>query len=348
MRRPYWRQQSGTWVVKLPGGKFRTLGKDPHGATRKHPPREIEEAWHALGRQADPRPKDMLFSEVADHYLAYLTTPKTQQVAREHLDWFRSFIGKRKVSELRVHHVNDYLKTKKWSDSMKATAIGRITSALNHAVAEGHIEDHKVKFARGKKPKYARRETIPTEGQHRKLEEAAHHELRSILAALRESGCRPGELCAVTIDRVNLKERVMAVPNKTSKATGKKERDVYLSSSLVELIRSAIGGRTEGAVFLNSKGRPWRPDIIGGAVRRVRIRLGLPDSVVAYSIRHSYISGAVNDTDANVALISRQVGHTNLNMMLKNYLHESPEAMRRTVDKISNKEKLPGKKPSGS
>jgi integrase len=343
MRRPYWRAQSKTWVVKLPGGRLKTLGRDPHGGSRKRPPREIEEAWHHLDRQA--KPKDMLFSEVADQYLDYLTNPKTRQTAREHLDWFKAFIGKAmKMSDLRVHHVNDYLKTKDWSDSMKATAVSRITSALNHAVAEGHIEDHKVRFARGKKPKYTRRETIPTEAQQKKLEDAAHPELRRILAALRETGCRPSEICAVTIDKVDLKERVMTVPNKTARTTGKKERDVYLSHAMVELIRSAIGGRTEGHVFLNAKGRPWRPDVIGNAVYRIRTKLGLPENVVAYVLRHDYISRAVNDTDANVALIARQVGHSNLNMMMKNYLHESPDAMRRTVDKIAESNK-PGVKP---
>jgi hypothetical protein len=45
---------------------------------------------------------------VADQYLAYLTNPKSQQVAREHLEWFQAYIGKQmKVSALRVHHVND-------------------------------------------------------------------------------------------------------------------------------------------------------------------------------------------------------------------------------------------------
>jgi integrase len=140
-------------------------------------------------------------------------------------------------------------------------------------------------------------------------------------------------------DKVDLKERVMTVPNKTAKTTGKKERDVYMSEALAGMIRSTIGGRTEGHVFLNAKGRPWRPDIIGHAVRRIRIELGLPEHTATYSIRHSYISSAVNDTAANVALLARQVGHTNLNTMLKNYLHESPEAMRRTVDKISRKVK---------
>ena len=38
MRRPFWRAQSQTWVFKLPGGKVQTLGKDPHGEGKKHPP----------------------------------------------------------------------------------------------------------------------------------------------------------------------------------------------------------------------------------------------------------------------------------------------------------------------
>jgi hypothetical protein len=101
---------------------------------------------------------------VAAIYLEYLANPGTKASAKEHLDWFAAHVGKIKVSDLRVHHVNDYLKTKSWSDSMKATAINRITSALTHAVGEGYIDEHKVKYARGKKPKYAGRHTREDKG----------------------------------------------------------------------------------------------------------------------------------------------------------------------------------------
>ena len=129
----------------------------------------------------------------------------------------------------------------------------------------------------------------------------------------------------------------MTVPNKTAKKTGTKERDVYMSQALVELVRKAIGNRTEGPVFLNARGTPWKPPTIGHDVYKLRLELGLPKHAVPYSIRHAYISAAVNDTDANVALIARQVGHSDLTMMMRNYLHESPEAMRRMVDKISRR-----------
>jgi integrase len=285
----------------------------------------------------------MLLADVADQYVDYLENPKTKKSTREQLDWFLAHTGKQiRITALRVHDVTQYLKTKDWAEGTKAAAVNRITSALNWAVAEGLIDDHKVKFARGKKPRYARRETIPSEVDHKKLEDAAYPELKRVLVALRESGARPGEICAVTIDKVNLKNRVITVPNKTAKTTGKQERDVYLSVTLADLIRDAMGSRTEGAVFLNSYGKPWNSKTIGHSVRRLRIKLGLPDNVVAYSLRHSWFSRAINDTDANVALVARQGGHSDLNMLLKTYLHESPEAMRRTVDKISARKKSGG------
>ena len=338
MRRPFWRKQSKTWVVKLPGGKIKTLGKDEHGDTRKHPPKEIAEAWHAIDWQG--RPQDMLFADVAEKYLDYLTNPQTKQSAEEHLDRFMAFTGKMiKVSDLRVHHVTEFLKTRSWSDSMKATAINFITSALNYAKAEGLIEEHKVVFAKGRKPRYARRETILTPKQQKQLEDGSPAALRMVLVGLRESGCRPGELCGVTIDKVDFTNRLMLVPNKTKKQTGIKERTVYLSPAMSKVMVEAIGERTQGPVFLNGYGRRWTPSAISHGVRKLRIKLGLPEGTVPYIIRHGFISNAINDSDANAALIAKLVGHADLTMLMRVYFKENPAAMRRAIDQIARNKK---------
>jgi hypothetical protein len=62
------------------------------------------------------------------------------------------FIGKwNKVSDLRVHDVTEYLKSKKtWGDGSKTTAVARITTALNWAKDEGLIEDHAPISPRGR------------------------------------------------------------------------------------------------------------------------------------------------------------------------------------------------------
>jgi integrase len=336
IRKPWFKSQSGTWVINLPGGRVRTLGKDLHGATRKNPPPHIVEIWHNLDRQR--KPKDMLFCEIADGYIASQKNPKTAKSGREQIDWFLAHVGRKiKVSALRVNDVTSYLKTKDWSENMKATAVSKITAALNWGVAEGLIEDHKVKFARGKKPRFQRRTGQITPNDQRALESACHPALRTMLVALRESGCRPKELCEARIEKVDLAARVMMVPNKVGDKTGEKERPIYLSSALAAIIRESIGTRTAGFVFLNSYGDPWKTQAISHRVRKVRIKLGLPDTVVAYNYRHAFASSAINDSNANPAHVARLLGHSDLTMLLKTYFHESPEAMLKAIEEITKK-----------
>jgi integrase len=336
VRKPWFKAQSKSWVVTLPGGKVRTLGKDPHGATRKNPPPHIVEAWHGLDRRR--RPKDMLFCEIADGYIASLGNPKTARSGREQIDWFLAHVGRKiKVSALRVNDVTAYLKTKDWSENMKATAVSKILAALNWGVAEGLIEDHKVKFARGKKPRFRRRDGQITPDHQEALESACHPALRTFLVALRESGCRPKELCEARIEKVNLAARVLMVPNKVGDKTGEKERSIYLSPALTGIIREAIGARTAGYIFLNSYGNAWKPQAISHRVRKIRIGLGLPDTVVPYNYRHAFASSAINDSNANPAHVARLLGHSDLNMLLKHYFHESPEAMLKAIEEITKK-----------
>ena len=334
MKKPFWRKQSKTWVIRLPGGRMKTLGRDEHGATRKHPPREIEEAWHALDRKRTP--VDMLMADVAALYLEYLTNPGTRKSAREHLNYFLAHVGpKMKVSALRVHDVNGYLATKNWAESTRATAINRITSALNWAKGEGYIDEHKVVYAKGKKPRYARRDTLLTDAQLDRIEAAASPRLRALLAALRESGCRPGELCGALIERVE--GRILLVANKVARKTGETLRPVCLSPRLLEIIAEESGDRETGPIFLNAYGRPWKPATIAHRVRRIRIGLGLPKGLVPYLIRHKWASDAINSADANPAHVARMMGHSDLEMLMRNYYKADPEAMLRTMDKIAGR-----------
>lgn len=280
----------------------------------------------------------MLFADAAKLYVEYLTNPTTQKSAKEHLDRFIAHSGKLKVSEMRVHHITDYLKTKKWADSTKATAVSRITSCLNYAVAEGYLEEHKVKFPKGRKPRYERRKPVITAEHQDKLEQAAKPPLRAILRALRASGCRPSELCNARIEQVDLKKRVMLVPNKVARKTGEKLRPVYMSEAMLAIVREAMGARKEGFVFLNAFGNQWKPPTITHRVRKIRIKLGLPEGVVAYGYRGKFASDAINNGNVNPALVAHLIGHKDLVMLMRNYYKADPEALLRAVEQASRKE----------
>src|SRR5262249_51878312 len=78
---------------------------------------------------------------------------------------------------------------------------------------------------------------------------------RAILVSLRESGCRPAELRRARVERCFLAQNVLYVPNKTARKTGAPERKIYLSEEMKGLLKSLIGDRTEGFIFLTAKGQ---------------------------------------------------------------------------------------------
>ena len=200
MRKPWFRRQNLTWCVTLKNGTVKTLGRDEHGEGRKNPPPLLIEKWHALER-SKPKPKDRPFAELADAYLSSLAdcSPKSIKNTKEHLEWFKRHSGRVLASELRADHLRAYLKTKDWAESTKATAVSKVLAALNHGVDSELIESHHVRFPkknpRKRKPRFERRKGSVTAEEQGVLERAAQPYFRAFLIGLRESGCRPSELC---------------------------------------------------------------------------------------------------------------------------------------------------------
>lgn len=178
-----------------------------------------------------------------------------------------------------------------------------------------------------------------------KLEEAANPALRAILIALRESGCRPGELRNARIERCFLDAGVMFVPNKTARATGEAERAIYLSDGLKELLRKLIGVRTEGFIFLTAHGKPWSYTNLEERWQVLKEKVPVPKGVTLYTYRRTFISTALNEKNVNPALVAQLVGHVGLDMLLKHYAQEDPEALKRAVQAVTKHESGP---PPGS
>ncbi|MBS0261455.1 MAG: hypothetical protein JSS02_05815 [Planctomycetes bacterium] len=86
----------------------------------------------------------------------------------------------------------------------------------------------------------------------------ASPEFRPIDSALRQCGARPGELCRATIGDVDRANRVITLKeHKTARKSGLVRR-ILIGRRLGKRLDQAIGGRTEGSVFLCPAGRAWR------------------------------------------------------------------------------------------
>ena len=130
-----------------------------------------------------------------------------------------------------MHHITKYLDGKEWSQSMEATAMERIKTAVNWAVSQQYIDKkYKLEIPKSLRPKQEHRKLILTPEQQAKVEAAANPSMRAILQGLRPSGTRPGELCGALIEKCDLEAGMLMVLNKTRNTTDMEYRPLYLSA----------------------------------------------------------------------------------------------------------------------
>ena len=71
------------------------------------------------------------------------------------------------------------------------------------------------------------------------------------------------------------------------------------------------------------------------------MKLGLKDAIFPYAYRGKFASDAINESDANPAMVARLLGHADMTMLMKHYFRENPEAAQKALAEIR-------KKPRGS
>jgi integrase len=174
------------------------------------------------------------------------------------------------------------------------------------------------KFGNLEKPLVGRRDRVPTAIETETLLAKASPEFRLTYSALRQCGARPGELCRATIADVDRVKRVVTLKeHKTARMT-EQPRRIPIGKKLGELLDQAIGGRTEGPVFLCPSGRVWRVENLSRTYSRLRDLAGLPKDLVLYLARHE--CGTKICHEKGIKYARRLLGHTNISTTQR-YMH---------------------------
>jgi integrase len=177
-------------------------------------------------------------------------------------------------------------------------------------------------FEKLEKPRANRRERIPTPAEVELILANASAPFRLIYQALSQTGCRPGELCGLQIADIDWTEGdhgLITIKNhKTARKTGK-PRLVPVGEKFGAMLRTAIGSRTDGPVFLTETGIHWRPDYLSAVHRALRDAAGVDKAIVLYSARHG---AATRMLEAGVELkvVSELLGHSSVTMT-ERYTH---------------------------
>ena len=141
---------------------------------------------------------------------------------------------------------------------------------------------------------------------------------RDFLFALEETGCRPGEVSAVTAADVDLRTGAWVLDEHKTAAKTNEVRVIILTPKMVELTRQLMARHPEGPLFRNEDGRPWNRNAIRCRFRRVRKKLNLGGDLVAYLYRHAVATDLL-ESGTGIAQAAEILGHKGTGMIMRHY-----------------------------
>ena len=322
---PWYRASRDAWYVRVDGKQVR-LAK---GKANKKAAIEAFHRLMALGPGGLPKTQEITAAHVCD---LFLTWSEKHHDAKT-FGWYKSFlnsfckherVGVLPASQLKVFHVTRWLDAHPGWVGARRNAVICVKRAFNWATAEGILKENPLRGLR--KPPANRRERIVTAEEWEQLFAAVvDQEFKDFLTAMRETGCRPGEVRKVTAENVNLELGVWVLEHhKTRKKTGL-PRVVYLTPTMIELCRKLIALWPTGPIFRGPKrkgSKPFSRNALRCRFRRLRLKLPQLKGVVSYTVRHTYITDAL-ERGVPVATVAELAGHKDLKMIQQHYAHLS-------------------------
>lgn len=213
-----------------------------------------------------------------------------------------------------------------WRDRLVAAGLSRssvnremttLRAALNLAVRHKLVSRDASDNWRDVKP-FAkadnRRELYLDRAQRRALIENATGAVRDLIEAAALTGARAGELTSATCSSFDARTKRLSVTGKTG------ARVMTLAPRAVELFQRRAEGRPADAYLLTrDDGEPWSHSDWDDLVRAAAKAAKLPDGVVLYTLRHSWITEALLGGLSTLE-VSKFSG-TSLRMIEKHYGH---------------------------
>lgn len=336
---PFLRGQRGVYYCWV-DGRLRSLRtKKPKIAEANY--RTMLTTWKdEIARESEPvAPAIPTVRECFNFYLerAGDFEPNTVRNRRSLFDDFCSAVGDMPCPKLTSDHLIRWMDSHpNWSSSTKRSHINSIMAAFNHCVRRRKIAENPL-FGLVK-PRWERRSKVISGEDQAVLLAAAKGPFRLILFALVETGARPSELCRANVSDYKDGTIVLLEHKEDDRVD---ERIIYLTDAVKADAERLIGDRTKGPIWRNTYGNRWTPDSIYCRFKRLRKDLGLSEGVFPYSTRHRFASDAINDANANPAVLAKLLGHADTSILMKHYYRENSEAARKAIEEIRRKKPEP-------
>ncbi len=303
------------WYATINGRKI-SLGLDRAEAERR---------FHALKAAGRPVARSALtVVALVDLYLDWARSEvkgTTWEAYRWLLQKWVDHAGRRKAAEIKPLDLTAWFKLCKWNASMRRHAIEVVRGWARWSKAQGYLEADILTDLRY--PKTIPREAAAPGAIDAFLGAIQCERFRDVCTVLLDTGCRPGEIRTLEASQVDWAAPTARVVGKTG------PRVVSLTQRSLGILARCAEQWPVGALLRNRNGDPWRSAALNGRFSRLCARL------VPYHCRHAFW-GRATRAGVDSVVIARQLGHSNLNMLVKHYAHPSTEQTREAVEKAQS------------
>jgi integrase len=203
-----------------------------------------------------------------------------------------------------------------------------LKAALNHAWRNGLVPSddawRRVKPFRSVDAPIIR---YLSENEIVRLLNASAGAFRDLVHAALLTGCRYGELCRLKVADYNASVGTLTI----RESKGGQTRHATLTGEAPELFGRLVAGRArEDAVFRRGDGKPWKRAEQLRPMRKACQRAGIVPAVGFHVLRHTHAS-ILAMRAVPMAVIARQLGHTDTRMTERHYAHLAPNYVADTI-----------------
>jgi integrase len=273
--------------------------------------------------------------------LAATTAEKYQLLIRKHIN---PVIGSNRISKVTALHVDSFygtLRAAGVSPGMIRQAGGLLQTAFGYAVEMKLLNSNPVIAA--PKPQQADRDMLFLTGQQAAalLDAAAGDALHALLTVALATGCRQGELLALTWEDYTPKNKLLRINKSLAVLRGRTvvkapktkagKRTIQLPDSTCTLLDSLP--QPAGPMFRTRTGRPLSKRNVLRSFKRLVRKAGLPASLRFHDLRHT-VASLLLSAGASVKAVSVRLGHSNPAMTLRVYAHCLPGDDEKLADTL--------------
>jgi integrase len=309
----------------------------------------------------DQRTVGVYFNYWLDNHAALRCEPATMENYRGLAKYVVKHLGKVHLCELKAGPIQEFVNLLQLHGGVKSeqypegrplsakrvhAAASLLYSMLSDAVRLGHLTVNPMADRRVKLPKRPRRRpaVIDPEMVGKLFAVARGTRAYPFIVLAASTGCRRGELCALTWSDVDLDKATVTIsksleqtrnaPLRVKSTKSGEPRPIGLEDFDVETLRDhraeqdndravfGTGYQDNDLVFCQPDGRFWSPNNIGLRVAELMKKAGL-EGFSLHSLRHSQASTLLSE-GVPIPVVSQRLGHANPNITLAVYSHALP------------------------